>query len=1277
MISYNKYFSFQIGKDSLKRTHQLCGIKGTPRVTKRDSFSNSAINDYPTLKKSSPANVQIGKETPKLNVSECVDIVKPERSKKISTKSSSPIQKSPTYELDDSSETANKYKKFGIRVLPDSKEPLKTTSPTHDGDFNYKSKLNEKQGTIPDLIDSNKIEKEHHQNENNAIIEKTVTTSKSAVIKDKQSNNGNSQNYGNNQTSCSNFYAERGIDVGEEQEIFRPREYEVKRRNQEINNTVSVQKEIKFGKESNDDSCFSSGQVNSQGKINELKLKQKGVSGKLIKQSNQSDSNNIGEENETNTNFNTNKNYLVAREKDIDGQIEHKNVIDKNTIPTEIPEEVCKAAMAAQSNRRSVNNTNIPLSKINKVSLNTEDLPKNLSEDSSSDASSGILSDEYGKHLKKSNKRKAPPPPPDDIDNKQKVSDEYEDSTTEHLEIDNHNFLKCKNSTNTLANDDMHFKKDNIDPLGSNAISYDCNKLYMTTDSENPKTILSFGNFAEQLDVHEENQDIAQILIQDDNSKNINQASCQGNDKHDKLETNHLMQTLVVHENNNSKLDTIDCDGSQLTSKFMTNASCDSDSDLETFDADFVLEGVKNKVGGTTIELNSSQITVHHSPSSTSVSVDLESDNNRKAASLGDLSRLDTDQPMSILERAVSLDLADGVSPIGSKKRKAPQPPAGDDCIGSLQDYDDGNVYKKEPRLDVAVDTYGRRLKKSSDWGTMEEALKQTENIEAQCKMEQLEHSLKAVTSNVDCLNNITSATLQAKDLDDSVFVSEVQNMNNSSDMDKIKRDPEDIKTDEKVNNSLISQKGMFKLSSDYETYPEGINNSKVDSGCNTGLIASEPSNIQVSDIFPTTRPILLAVSRKMADGDGLDSPSNATFGIVNSTPLSTTNVSSNKDFVNISPIMHNKEKLSEGTWQTPTLSYNSKISNYTFKDPSADKVNLTFLDNDTNNEIASSTDPFITATSNIYVHKTAQNTPIDDDIIWNLDTKPPDLPTSPIPVLPQSTGSFNPSSSMTYVTEIQVVTSDNDRHPEKLPSIMNLESDLGILNSEFKPNVVIQNINKNDFSVTPKVDDDIKTVENKRSNTMVHGSKNVTVTSITPPPLTPDLKITDLSSVGSFVTTADNAHNKKNNYERPPVPPRKYDMGMSVSSVVKDVYKNYQVPENVSPTLQNKTPNSPTENVSGNFVSFSTLTPRTSKYGDKNFQNNSSFEQWVFLEESCEPSITKPNNLDTTFVQTGDTSRPLNATLSTFASPSSSKAQSITHIILDTEKNSGQALNK
>ncbi|KAK0168640.1 hypothetical protein PV327_002418 [Microctonus hyperodae] len=115
----------------------------------------------------------------------------------------------------------------------------------------------------------------------------------------------------------------------------------------------------------------------------------------------------------------------------------------------------------------------------------------------------------------------------------------------------------------------------------------------------------------------------------------------------------------------------------------------------------------------TTIELNPADITIHHTPVPRMSDDDVDDDDDnaddvyRKAASLGDLSKYEA-KGLATLERAQSLDMAD----TGSRKRKAPLPP--DDITESseLLTTHDG------------IGTFDRtKLKKSSEWGTLEDAI--------------------------------------------------------------------------------------------------------------------------------------------------------------------------------------------------------------------------------------------------------------------------------------------------------------------------------------------------------------------------------------------------------------------------------------------------------------------------------------------------------------------------------------------------------------------------
>lgn len=107
----------------------------------------------------------------------------------------------------------------------------------------------------------------------------------------------------------------------------------------------------------------------------------------------------------------------------------------------------------------------------------------------------------------------------------------------------------------------------------------------------------------------------------------------------------------------------------------------------------------------TTIELNSSDITIHRTP--VPEANEDKDDVYRKAESLGDLSKYEC-KSSATLERAQSLDMTD----TSSKKRKAPLPP--EDINESIEELN---------KLDQ-IDSFDRRkLKKSDEWGTLEDVV--------------------------------------------------------------------------------------------------------------------------------------------------------------------------------------------------------------------------------------------------------------------------------------------------------------------------------------------------------------------------------------------------------------------------------------------------------------------------------------------------------------------------------------------------------------------------
>jgi hypothetical protein len=134
-----------------------------------------------------------------------------------------------------------------------------------------------------------------------------------------------------------------------------------------------------------------------------------------------------------------------------------------------------------------------------------------------------------------------------------------------------------------------------------------------------------------------------------------------------------------------------------------------SDSDIET----------DNQSSVNTIELNSSDITIHHAE-------DNEDRQNRRTASTGDLTKIQRTRKSSsgTLERAQSLDITDTSIPTLTKKRKGGRI---EDSMGSEEDAFGKVMMSKEPRLSLILDglnTFQRnRLKKSTEWGNLEDAI--------------------------------------------------------------------------------------------------------------------------------------------------------------------------------------------------------------------------------------------------------------------------------------------------------------------------------------------------------------------------------------------------------------------------------------------------------------------------------------------------------------------------------------------------------------------------
>ncbi|XP_055534088.1 DEP domain-containing protein DDB_G0279099-like isoform X2 [Wyeomyia smithii] len=171
----------------------------------------------------------------------------------------------------------------------------------------------------------------------------------------------------------------------------------------------------------------------------------------------------------------------------------------------------------------------------------------------------------------------------------------------------------------------------------------------------------------------------------------------------------------------------------------------DHDSDVEQHDVPL----------GNKIELDSSDITVHQSSPSPTSSEEMIDDSNRRTASLGDLSKLDTQKSnpgsnSNTLERAQSLEISGdsdvavvtGNTAAGNKKRKV-------SVEGQVP------VESKEPKLTCGVGgglmdgiNSLQRLKGASAWGNLEDAINSGKLLNSSSESE-LKTSTEDVTEKV------------------------------------------------------------------------------------------------------------------------------------------------------------------------------------------------------------------------------------------------------------------------------------------------------------------------------------------------------------------------------------------------------------------------------------------------------------------------------------------------------------------------------------------------
>lgn len=1270
--------------------------------------------DYPTLKLSSvPAGSEARKDNIKLEKTaplSGIAIVKPERAKKTPNKGTASLpndiqsQESPSRD-GSAQDTRSKFQKFGVRVLPDS-----NAGHSSSGSM-YEESAGSKQSASDEYLPNNGakravVEAEHRQNEHNSIIEK-VGEGPTAQVSGSNPHSGQMSSgiitcsevdgVGEKHKPNSFQYDERGIDVGPS---------ELQRSHPKHRLTGHQAEDGKHSGESNVKNLLTKGLQNLKDKLHHNDKKKNGsqipekstsTAQEVQDSTGQPASPYVPEVVETELSKMNDKQKEGKSQ-----QYESNPNVQEGEIPTEVPEEVCRAAMAARSNRKSLGNVVVDTRVEGKKATASQDGPSGGSSSEGEDTvtTGNMDSDSLGRTPRRPNKRKAPPPPPEESEEKSTSAGQSpylrSDRDTEKEALSSvSNKQRMKDST--VQHDiERHIDVENIQ------MADDIVALPLTGK------ITSFTDTARQssnTDVMQ--REITNITIEGSSNRPLKMdfttfcTSVTGNESSDGSPGNAADATqdpkpLQQH---------LDYDvGVNVSS---TNSDSDSDLEqLEGYDDSYegMVKGKKTKKGGTTIELNSSHITIHHSP--TSDTVQLESDSTRKAASLGDLSRLDSEQPMSILERAVSLDLGDGGTPHSSKKRKAPLPPPGEDYHGGIPDGEDGAAYRKEPRLDNAVDTFQRRrLKKSSDWGTLEEALMQSDrkNVNLQTS------NSNGPTEDASPLQNTVnmpkiSPTEQSSQSDEKVETGTATALPTfTTSHAGITRT--DILNVDDVGYSHVLEYGSSGTDSMEHVEIETPQHQKKtvlrispEPGGEQNFISTAPQVTIASGSFSTTPTYhdtntvsgVEAASVPWHQTDTTQTFSTKVAGSHSSAPSVVNDMSptwqprssSTAGLISSTPVSHGGDSYSISTThnsgeaaQSPVItSSHSGIS-------SVHVVSSTTHDDLTepDSTLATSlTDTFITAvdsTTSTLAGETSKNDDTED-ATWEQDSQPPELPTSPVPVLSQL--SLKPSQTLTYITEIQVVTSADSTTSDvrgESPSEEQVMRPADVSSSTV-PQKVQKYISDASLSTDYFTNEGNEKEANTVCSVLAQGGApkkgNVSVTAIRSTVSRIPMRITadrTQSTVPSVSISNNNANHTSNTEERrakparPPVPPRKSDSITSSTVATEGSGSGRALNCNQQLPMENVQFGPTADSSNGKFISFSSLPHQFTASTESNANRNStSFEQWVFLDEG-----STRNGLEEGGYADDGSSVPHSTVVSLPA-----RTQSVTHIVLDSNQSNG-----
>jgi hypothetical protein len=589
------------------------------------------------------------------------------------------------------------------------------------------------------------------------------------------------------------------------------------------------------------------------------------------------------------------------------------------------------------------------------------------------------------------------------------------------------------------------------------------------------------------------------------------------------------------------------------------------------------------------------------------------------------------------------------------------------------------------------MDTFQRRrLKKSSDWGTLEEALMQADSKAVDLQtLNSTEPTEKEASHSQSTITVLRSAPVERfphsnekKEIDAAVAVPAFTNSHPGIMRTDI------LRTDE-VGYSPLLEYGSSATESMEQMESESPQHQQKTVLRITPEPAGEPNfnftapqvNIASSTFSKTpayhdtinVSGEVKGMPRYEADATcafntkvaGLLSPwqsgSSPILGLVSSTP-----VSHGRDAYNMTTANNCAESV-----QSPVItSSHSGIS-------SVHVVSSTTPDvTDPDSILASPvTDPFLTAVDSTTTVISGEISKDDDseDPTWGQDSQPPELPTSPVPVLNQLS-SFKPSPSMTNITENQVVTppdsSTSDIIAESNPEEQHTTPE-GISSS-----TITQRIHKyrsdsslSTDSFTSEGDDKADSVHSVTAQGSAPQKGKVTVTAIRNTVSRIPMRITTDRMQAANIAS-NNANHISNMEERrvkpvrPPVPPRKSESTTSYA-VNTEGSGSGRVISHIQQLPVDSVHTGPTagSSSSGKFITFSSLTPQATAPTESNATRNStSFEQWVFLDEgSAHNGLKEGRNSD----DCSSASHSMVVSLPV-------QTQSVTHIVLDSKESHG-----